>query len=97
MSSNKSKIIINISEPKPPTKLKMNGQVLEEVDKFKYLYLGSPQNMKGTSMSNKKAQQMVGLCETLYANNRNATLSRLLRLFYFVILWNHGIIINLLA
>ena len=45
----------------------------------------------------KKTHQLVGLCEMPYAANRNATLSRCFRLFYFVISRNYERIMYLLA
>ena len=41
-------------------------------------------------------KQFLSLCKTIYATNWQATLSRFFRLFYFVILWNHERIMNLI-
>ena len=35
-TSDKSKILINSIKPRPPTNIRMNGEVLEEVDQFEY-------------------------------------------------------------
>ena len=48
MSSDNSKILVNSIKPKPSTNIWMNGEVLEEVDEFKYL--GSTQTKDGASI-----------------------------------------------
>jgi len=48
ISSDQSKVLINSIKRRPPTNIQMNGQMLEEVDQFKYL--GSTQTKDGTSV-----------------------------------------------
>ena len=45
--SEKSTILVKNIKPRPSTKIRMNGQMLEEVDPFKYL--GYTQTKYGTS------------------------------------------------
>jgi hypothetical protein len=52
ISSEKSKILVNSTKPRPSTNIQMNGQTLEEVDQFKYL--GSTQTKDGTSVKEVK-------------------------------------------
>ena len=53
--SDRGKILVNNIKPRPSTNIHMNGQTLEEVDKFKYLGgLGSTQIKDGTSVTEVK-------------------------------------------
>ena len=52
ISFDKNKILVNSINPRPSSNIQMNGQMLEEMEQFKYL--GSSQTKDGTSVTEVK-------------------------------------------
>ena len=59
ISAEKSKILVNSTLPTVPTNISMNGEILEEVDSFKYL--GAIINKEGTSLQEVKTRLAIAL------------------------------------
>ena len=58
ISSEKSKIIVNITKPRPSTNIQMDGETLQEVDQFKYSGSTQTKNISKTSKDQTNASTL---------------------------------------